>query len=219
MVHQRNQLTHFTIIVPSPPLSSSAGGDKKKSPFTPCGTFTSGNRKSDAVAKIQCLSAVDTDACERTTDGSLLLLRPPFAEPGTGLLQGRQQILPHRAGQARGARRVPPHRHVHHAGENGLFDPSCCFLFFFFFQEDGARGTAGLGTESIIVAEGRAAAPCRGANRAVCLMCSQVCALQHSSPHTAHVIYSGSAAWNAGAEPLIIECLHYPRAPWLDLWY
>lgn len=93
------------------------------------------------------------------------------------------------------------------------------FCFFFFFREDGARGTAGLGTESIIVAEGRAAAPCRGANRAVCLMCSQVCALQHSSPHTAHVIYSGSAAWNAGAELLIIECLHYPRAPWFDLWY
>lgn len=38
------------------------------------------------------------------------------AEPGTSVLQGRQQILPDGARQARRARRVPSHRHVHHTG-------------------------------------------------------------------------------------------------------
>lgn len=40
---------------------------------------------------------------------------PP--EPGTGVLQRRQPILPDGAGQTGGPWRVSPHRHVHHAGE------------------------------------------------------------------------------------------------------
>lgn len=39
------------------------------------------------------------------------------AEPRAGVLQRRQPLLPDRPGQAGGAWRVPPHRHVHHAGE------------------------------------------------------------------------------------------------------
>lgn len=40
---------------------------------------------------------------------------PP--EPGTGVLQRRQPILPDGAGETGGPWRVSPHRHVHHAGE------------------------------------------------------------------------------------------------------
>lgn len=103
---------------------------------------------------------------------------PSVAEPGTGLLQGRQQILPHRAGQAGGPRRVSPHRHVHHTGEEPLL------YLFCIFPKDAVRGAASLGTESIILAGGRAAVRCHAANRAVCSMCSQVCALQLLQPHT-----------------------------------
>lgn len=39
------------------------------------------------------------------------------AEPGTGVLQRQQLLLPDGPGQTGGAWGVSPHRHVHHAGE------------------------------------------------------------------------------------------------------
>lgn len=39
------------------------------------------------------------------------------AEPGTGVLQRQQPLLPDGASETGGAWRVSPHRHVHHTGE------------------------------------------------------------------------------------------------------
>lgn len=152
-------------------------------PYMPGATFTFANRKIGRGRKNPTFVRRSTrkPRADDWTDGSLLPPPPPAplpsplsptAEPGTGLLQGRQQILPHRAGQAGWPRRVPPHRHVHHAGE----EPPPPFLIRSVgISRRGAR--ASLGTESIIL--GMEDGVCV-ANRAVCLMCSQVCALQRS---------------------------------------
>lgn len=130
------------------------------------------------------------------------------AEPRAGLLQRRQQILPDRAGQAGRSRRVPSHRHVHHAGESPAF-------FFFFSSRGLMERTARLLRAESITLAGLVAVWCHDANRAVCLMCSRVCALQHFS-QTPRTLFTAAVCGNAAGEPLIIMALHYQRAPAAD---